>query len=116
MLIFGLSALIIEPFVRYVQPQDWPQHNYPHSDPESIPPEAVFVAIVIVPLFLLLIVIIFGRVKMWPVKYKGKVNKNQLIRQRICSEITVFFLASSMGYLLNGVFTDVVKNLYGRPR
>jgi len=110
LIIFGLSATIIHPFLRHVEPHNWPDHNYPHSDPETIHPATVFVVIVVVPLFLNIFVIIYGRVKMWPKTYKHQVNK------RMLSEFTVFLLTASMGYLLNGVFTDVMKNLYGRPR
>ena len=108
MIIFGLSALVIKPFLRYVQrkffsslltkrvilAQDWHNYNFPHIEPESIPPEAVFVGIVIVPIILLAIVIGYGECVMWPRKYQQNKRKTH---SRACSEFTVLLLAITMG-------------------
>ena len=74
--------------------QDWHNHNFPHSEPESIPPEAVFVAIVLVPLLLVIGIMVYGKCVMWPKKYHENKRK---INARVCSEFTVLLLAISMG-------------------
>lgn len=112
--IFGLSALLIEPFMRFVEVRDWPNYNYPHAEPETVHPVIVFVLIVLLPLVLLICVTLFARPYAW-VNYSNSRKKNAL-RNRIGAEWMLVLLAGSMAYLLNGVITDVTKNLYGRPR
>lgn len=117
--IFGLSALFIEPFLRYVEVHDWPRYNYPHAEPESIHPAVVFGVIVAVPIILICIVSIAGT-GFWAKKYeRNKVPKDkikQYVHRRILTEWLLLILATTMAYLLNGVITDVIKNTYGRPR
>ena len=43
-------------------------------------------------------------------------KRSNEVNARMLSEFTVLLLTASMGYLLCGVFTDLMKNLYGRPR
>lgn len=74
--------------------QDWHDHNFPHSEPESISPEAVFVAIVLAPLLLVTVTLIYGECVMWPRKY---LNNKRKTHRRACSEFTVFLLAITMG-------------------
>lgn len=117
--IFGLSALYIDPFLRYVEIHDWPRYNYPHAEPETIHPAVVFAVIVAVPLVLISIVTIIGT-KVWTTKYRRKLVAEKQIKahvhRRMLTEWLLLILATTMAYLLNGVITDVIKNTYGRPR
>lgn len=115
-IIFGLSALLIDPFMRFVEVQDWPSYNYPHAEPETVHPVLVFVLIVAFPVALLIIVTFTAQHFAW-VKHRPKGHETRhSMKKRILAEWILLLLAGSMAYLLNGVITDVIKNLYGRPR
>jgi len=111
-IVFGLSALLIDPFLRWVEVRDWPNYNYPHAEPETIHPMVVFGLIVLLPLILLICVTLFARPYAWGTKF----STPGMMKKRIGAEWMLVILAASMAYLVNGVITDVAKNLYGRPR
>ena len=41
---------------------------------------------------------------------------NGRLNRRLVSEWILALLSLSMGYLINGIITDIIKNSYGRPR
>ena len=51
----------------------------------------------------------------WHRKFSGSKQK-KLLDRRFATEWIIAILALSLGYLINGVITDVIKNAYGRPR
>ena len=124
-IVFGLSALLIDPFLRWVEGEqdmktirhtvfyflvrDWPNYNYPHAEPETIHPMVVFGLIVLLPLILLICVTLFARPYAWGTKF----STPGMMKKRIGAEWMLVILAASMAYLVNGVITDVAKNLYG---
>jgi len=69
----------------------------------------VFGLIVLLPLILLIVVTLFARPYAWGLKYATPAT----MKRRIGAEWMLVILAASMAYLVNGVVTDVTKNLYG---
>ena len=69
----------------------------------------VFGLIILLPLILLICVTLFARPYAWGIKYATP----SMMKRRIGAEWMLVLLAGSMAYLVNGVITDVTKNLYG---
>ncbi|CBY22864.1 unnamed protein product [Oikopleura dioica] len=109
-----ISYIVVDPFIRYVEPSQWHHYNYPHKESDTVTELALFLSIILVPPVITLSVILYSyccKNSGWREKYK-----NGRMKKRILSEIIVAFLAFSMSYLATGLITDITKNLYGRPR
>lgn len=115
--IFSLLAEYFEPFLRYVEVHDWPRHNFPHADPQTIEAEVVFITICIIPF---LMVIICSCIQPgWRETYSYGENEGKArarIKRRVVTEFLIGIMAASLAYLSNGIITDVIKITYGRPR
>ena len=73
---------------------------------------------VVLPVIMITGVTLIGRFapnSQWSRKYSNS-NTQAMLNRRLITEWILAMLALSMGYLCNGVITDVVKNAYGRPR
>ena len=132
-ILYGASYFFQEPFVRYVEGMlekiwkfikflilvhDWPSYNYPHRNPEAIAAWVVAFGMAILPFFLISGVTLIARFapcSPWHRKFSGS-NQKKLLDRRFATEWIIAILALSLGYLINGVITDVIKNAYGRPR
>ena len=69
----------------------------------------VFGLIILLPLILLICVTLFARPYSWSKKFQTPI----MMKKRIGAEWMLVILSASMAYLVNGVITDVAKNLYG---
>jgi len=94
-----------QPFVRIIQTEDWYKYKFPSKsmDDDLLPTHRLFTLVVLCPIAVITI------------RYLRCYRKSQL-GETARLDFVAGFLSASLGILLNGVITNLIKNQVGRPR
>ncbi|XP_066277042.1 phospholipid phosphatase 4-like [Branchiostoma lanceolatum] len=95
LLVIFLITEDMVPFIREIQPEERWLYKYPHIQHDAVPSTVMFAIAISAPL---IVVIVYSTVK------RDKIEAFQGI------------LAVTLALVLNGVVTNTVKLMYGRPR
>jgi len=104
LLAYFLYLDFARPFYRLIQPDEWWLYKFPSKAmaDDLLPTKRLFTLVIVCPI--VVIVLRFLRTRR---RKHGETARLDLIAG---------LLSSSLGLLLNGVFTNLVKNRVGRPR